>query len=1127
MAAVKYTQVPSLPLYASNASGDAGVSGYWSGYLPSTGAQLGATATLLQTWNDIGGTYLFLAAAPDDFTAFYDALAAWLPQFAPAGPPRFLWLDLGSAASPSAYWKAVGWFAKGVASNGNAAWTTVGAAGFRLGIYRLQIAAGKSITLDQTEPASAVFEAGAATFYGPGAAFAPTAGTAIPFQGSTIGTWTGQLPVPADGLPSLGVELRYAVRNSVDPNDPRLIAVSMPVLGSAAAAMTLSASWDPLYPMRRGRTGFAFASSRPAIASYFVTQRGYATTLTPTAASTPLWAGGLMFGSCATRIDPSADPALALYDLVPDGAFSLAVVPPQGGVGPGLTDELMLGLSGLETAQISAGSTVLLFQAGQAAFAPSAAPDSTVPGDGTTLLTTLATTAWVSPVPSSAGTSGLLYYAQPRQSPLFTGAGSAVMNFQEVPAARLAGYQTGDQSPPAPFPVGVYSGVAATSAAAARALELAALAPRRRQLITGSMPGGLKAQDDADVIAVTPQGLAVTLASDLSEIDGVIIANLPPDQQLKFDDIGTDFEAAMFANQRFFVVSNPTTFLEQAGCVAPFALNLDGWTFNLDPAHWRTGDASTLMVWKFANRPLEALAADTAGWAWQAAAEDNTGSITQTWKQLNAILLQARNADPESPYGRFHREVVADPAWNGVLFLNAPVDLASLPDALRFVSAGLDPARFYAHHIGASVTPFDPTTVPLTLKTTSVFGLIDYNDTVDLVPEETVPFAFKTMQLTARFANAHLADFAAQVEISLNRVLGSPLLKQTPERGNNLLLSGALQKSAGAPSYSFSLVGENKYTALNAALTGVEITSVRIETLANPAPDRVTTNFALGGNLRFQAPPDFDPFSYGPAPATDQNPQPFDGYLTFGQLVLTMDFSMNDPSAQVWTVNETGIQFDVANSVPRPDSLVNCFPVTPASLVVSPNLSPDADTPSGLSPEDMGFLSIAAPIDQVPMIPPWYGLSLSLDLGGLGALAGGAGLKAQILAAWSLGTTAANPPVYIGLKLPGTPTRGGSLPLQGVLKLGFKSFSFSTYMQGGQRAYLLKMSRFAMSVLGFTFPPGNLDISLFGGPQGRSTGQLGWLAAYVDPDADKDDARAPKTNRLSRQKRLGRIPKEP
>jgi hypothetical protein len=1131
MAAVQYNQVQSLPLYASTASGDAGVPGYWAGYRPSSRAAFAATATLVQTWNDIGGTYLFLASAPGDFAAFSGALTDWLPDFGPAVPPRFLWLE--NPEDPAFYWRAVGWFATGVGSGSGTAWTTFGVSALVLGGYQLQVTAGAALTLDVQEPARAVLAAGHATFFGPGAAFGPSGASAIGFQGNAIGAWTGQLTAPADGLGALGVELRYAVRHSVDPADPRLDPVSMPILGAAAAAMSLAATWDPLNPQVRGRSGLRFAASSPAIDSYFVTQRGYATTLTPVGPPAAPWPGGLMFCRCATRIDSALGQGGDLYSLAPDGAFALTVTPPSNSTGTDFADELMLGLSGLETVQIASAGTLVVFDAGRAAFAPGACPDGTIRGDGTTLLNELATTAWVSVVPSAAGRPGLLYYAQPRQSPLFTGGGSAVMDFQPVPAARLGSYQGGSQSQPSSFPVGAYSGVAGASAAAARALERAALAPLRRRLVTGRLPGLDKTTGDADVLAITPAGLVVTLQADLSEISGVVIANLPESTQpqLAFNRVGADFEAALLASELFFVVSNATTFLDQASCLPPFALDLDGWRFRLDPSRWRAGDAPTLMIWKYANRPLEALAADTAVWGWQSAARDSSGSMEPTRKALDAVILEARRAgssDQESPLARFYREVVADPAWNGVLFLNAPVDLASLPDSLRFVAAGLDPDRFYAHHVGVGLTPFDPATVPITLKKTSVFGLIDYADSVDLVTESTVPFAFKTMRLTARFANAHLADFAAQAELSLNRLFGSPLMKQEPALGNNLLLSGTLQKSGGAPSYAFSLSGRNHYNTLNAALTGVEITSVRVETRATPAAGQVTTGFALGGKLRFFAPEGFDPFGYGSAPAAAEGQQPGDGWLTFSQLVVAMDFPISDPSRQTWTVDETSIGFDLANSVARPDSLVACFPVTARAIVASPSLSPTGADPSGASPEDLGYPSISAPLDQTPMAPPWYGLVLTLDLGGLGALGGGTGLKAEILAAWMAGADSKDPPVYIGLKLPGTPSRNGSFPLQGALKLGFGSVVFSTYQQDGKRAYLLRLSRFALSVLGFAFPPGNLDVSLFGGPQGRSTGQLGWLAAYVEPDVGKSgDAVADYPNgqpRLARLKRLGRLP---
>jgi hypothetical protein len=65
------------------------------------------------------------------------------------------------------------------------------------------------------------------------------------------------------------------------------------------------------------------------------------------------------------------------------------------------------------------------------------------------------------------------------------------------------------------------------------------------------------------------------------------------------------------------------------------------------------------------------------------------------------------------------------------------------------------------------------------------------------------------------------------------------------------------------------------------------------------------------------------------------------------------------------------------------------------------------------------------------------------------------------------------------------------------LRLGFRSFRFeATDASDGQRSYLLRLQRLALSVLGWSFPPGNRDVFLFGNPNGDGTASLGWYAAY-------------------------------
>lgn len=541
--------------------------------------------------------------------------------------------------------------------------------------------------------------------------------------------------------------------------------------------------------------------------------------------------------------------------------------------------------------------------------------------------------------------------------------------------------------------------------------------------------------------------------------------------------------------------------------------NMEGWNFQLSPRAWRHApNPPTLMIFKFSDRPLTELAADPAAWGWKEAAMDGHGSLAPTVQALNDALkaIQVRANTPDipanDPYLRFYLDVARNPLWNGVLFLNAPVEFSQMPEALRFLAAGVDTTRFYAHHVGFSVTPYSPTDDGIALGQTAAFALIDYRDPEDLVAAvPPQPFGFKTLQLRVSFANAAVADFSAQVELMVNHLFGSQVQKQDASRGNNLILDGSYQRVGGAPSYSFVLQGANLYQTQNSALQSVQVEGTRLETSSTAALDgSLTARFILSGKLRFALIEGFDLFSYGPDPDTGA-----DGYLSFDGLAIGMSFPLADPAQQSFAIAESALSFDTspAGAVPRPNALANNFPLQLLQLVASPNVATEGRLPQGQSPSDLGFTSISAPLDQTPMESPWYGLSFNLDFGTLGALTGAIGLKVTLLAAWMQGPPQGDsPPVFLGLQLAGSKAFGGSLPLQGVLKLGFRSFQFETYLNDRQQpAYLLRMRRFALSVLAWSFPPGNADILLFGAP-GRPKSALGWYAAYAKDAQSKKEA---------------------
>jgi hypothetical protein len=1155
-----FQQLTPLALYALSTYADTGLNSFWAGYRPSVHASFQGTASLEQVWQDVGGVYLFLNQRPADataFAAFLNQLDILLKGLSPAGEVRFLWIANPTDAVGN--WQIRALHATATGSGNAVAWQVARAAQFVLGEYAVAIAAGAA--LGQANPVTLGYgitvDAAGFTLVAPGDGYGALAGSAwLPLAGTSLGGWRAQLSLPAnpsgqpsgqpsvDHLQRLRVLVRYAAPLGDSTPGDQVATLDLAVLRQGTAAVPLYLAYDPLNPLLASRSRLSFfaddgSGAAPTFDGTFRTSRGYATRFTPKSIAAPLRAARLVF--CHSPLFMTDDPAAAswTYHLAPDGAFDVTVVvPANASAGTTTTDKhrLIFGLSGLEYAALPPGlGAIGFFQASQPAFATGGAA-----GDAALALTDFATTAYATFLPTSSGAGGLLYYAQPQQAPLFAGSGtlgSGILDFLEVQAAVLPSWTAGAGGPPAALPAAPFAGADSADAALARRIEYGALAPARRAALGLPPPG--QTLGAANTLAVTPQGLLLEVGT--TKFERVVIANMPNSSapQIAFNRIGPAFQAALQANQLFIVVSNVQTFLASAGVQPPFAAEFDGWHFALSPSGWRAdpNDHPTVMLLKYCNRSLVDLVVDTPSWGWPEAAQDAHGSVQPTQRLIRDVIKAARaraedqHAAPNDPYTLFYREVAANPLWNGVLFLNVPVDFAKMPQELQFLAAGVNPAEFFAHHVGFSLTPFDSTTNPITLGQTAAFGLIDYQDPQDLVASTSVPFAFKTLSLRIRFANAHIADFSAQVELMVNQLFGASLIKQDPSHGNNLVLDGSYQQVGGLASYAFVLSGQNIYAAARSALAIVEVLGVRLNTTSGAGAGLLAANFVLSGNLRFYAPDEFDLLCYGP----DPGPPPADGYLRFDNLTVTMAFPLATPGQQTFTLGETGLSFDLANSQARDISLVSNFPVVLSGFIASPNLAAPDKPPEGQAPEDMGYTSVAAPFSQTPMTPPWYGLVYALDLGTLGALAGSVGLKVQLLAAWSIGSSDDDLPLYLGLKLSNTSATGGSLPLQGVMRLGFRSFQFSTYQQDGKRAYLLRLRRFALSVLLWSFPPGNLDLFLFGGPSGRSTGALSWLAAYDQGEQQQEQGarmlqgavlrpprRLPKSLRTARRLRSGR-----
>ena len=296
----------------------------------------------------------------------------------------------------------------------------------------------------------------------------------------------------------------------------------------------------------------------------------------------------------------------------------------------------------------------------------------------------------------------------------------------------------------------------------------------------------------------------------------------------------------------------------------------DAWEFDLSP--WRWAEHQTILIFKFCNKGLAQAAADTSQWS---AASNFNPSPAATVQQIAQIIADARERQKtDSDLNYFVQTVLDDPSWSGIVALNALVPLSGLPEQMRALAAGIDPAAFKAHHVGVSVTPVTPGATTFTATPSSIFGLIDYEDNAPLASGDD--YAFKVNTLKVLIANSQVAGFSSHVELLVNKLFGEPAI-QIGAPDNNLGFDGYYQKSRDTGgsgkevgTYRFVTAGPTAYAVSSAVLDQVAISGATFVTLPGTTDDNpiVNATFLLNGAIAFHPQKGFDLFSYGPEQVT-------------------------------------------------------------------------------------------------------------------------------------------------------------------------------------------------------------------------------------------------------------------
>ncbi len=544
---------------------------------------------------------------------------------------------------------------------------------------------------------------------------------------------------------------------------------------------------------------------------------------------------------------------------------------------------------------------------------------------------------------------------------------------------------------------------------------------------------------------------------------------------------------------------------------------ISGWRFQFSPWSWLvtgsgdgTGSTDTpgaILLMKFTPGKLSDFATDVSTWTWQEVARFN-GSTFAVQEKLLATIAYAREQrsaanGAASPYDYFLDEVVDNPNWSGVLVLDCQLELTEMPGPLQCLAAGIQQSQFVAHHLGWNATAMQVGSSDFSLAQTAFFGLIDYADSAELhlADNPDASFAYKVQSLTVQFSNSAIVGFTARVALLIPQLFASTLTMRNATRGNSILLDGVFQQPANSStaqdgSYVFRLVSRSIYDVSDSVISTIEIDRAEfgISNAANSseADAQVTAQFRLGGKISLQNFTAFDVLSYGPS----ADGLEASSSLEFSNLFINLSFPLYDASvAPVFSVNTDELSTN-RNSIARQQSLFNRFPISLAGLIGQPQ-------EEGALPGDLGYVPADTPIANSRIVAPWWGIVYEINLGSLGSLAGSAPLVLSVLAAWNKkGPRDENPPLFIGVRMPGLGELvGASLPFESFLRMGFRNVKFTAYDDSaGQRAYLLQLRRFSIGALGVSFPSGNLDVTLFGDPEGDKS-KVGWYTAYAAESA--------------------------
>ncbi len=802
--------------------------------------------------------------------------------------------------------------------------------------------------------------------------------------------------------------------------------------------------------------------------------------------------------------------------FVPHGEFVVAGIEglPSEAAEIG-TYRIITGKSATEYVEVGIGD-IMRFEPGHAAVlkvegdkAPPGTSDGNVIHNGTGFITTSRLTV------RRQGNGPADFHTQPERSPAFESTRDSNAPADDVPVTALErkSLAYGQLGTPVPFfPYGGSRVAPALlddiEAPPAYDYEQVFLATARRSLVNRTGPGlELDPADDLPATAfkpaITPQGIISSyLGADYKELRFGDPSGGTALEEFKLTltnpgGAGTvvyeAIQRALRAKDLFLVMRKLDTMASAVIQVSP-GLKVRDFSFQMG-ADLKD---SVLVLKYFKGKALKDLLPDVSMWACREHLAKNavwTGSAVED-NNLSK-WVHAPDADGKQEIPKPLKAIWDDPDWQGVLLLNLSLPEGGMPNLFEALKPGMAKGGLRLHHLGLNYLPVrDSDLGNADARNGTAFGLMLYDSGGEKLdgptssdkppapnnapsPTAETSYGFEVKSLKVEFANSQVSSFDAEVDASFTHLFWDKAEdKAEAGKGHVLPLRGTYESRRNPRGET-----EDVFSLVTAEPEEVKFANSWLEKFVISRAEFVVTSFdknrivsflGFSGDLLFREPPDFNLFKVEK--------------VSVEKLGLEFDYNTGD------TDHPFKCRF-------RADSIradVN-FGETGKSLLSSLGLkfkSFRMALDKLLSFDRLGYLPLGK--WGGPSLEFHFGLDFELDLGFLGKLSGGKGLKLPLLVGWKAGGFDLQN-LGLGISFPNWNGKSFEIGIQSFVSIRADSATLKPCKGPDNKptAFAIVLSKARLVLLGYEWPrEADLDLAIFVPIQkGR---RMSWALARTD-----------------------------